>query len=323
MNSEKMKKISVVITLYNEEENIDPLIKQCKDALQDLDYELILVDDGSTDETVKEIHKYAYEQVRLSELMQNYGQSNAMAAGIEAATGEYIVTLDGDLQNDPSDIPLLLDKIEGSKFDMIAGNRANRQDGMILRKVPSRSANRMIRWLTGVKIQDYGCTLKIFRSKIAKNLGLYGELHRFIPVLAKLQGARIAQMDVKHHSRQFGVSKYGIGRTFKVVSDLILVLFFQKYLQKPMHIFGLWGTLTFAAGVAINMYMVYLKIIGEDIWGRPLLVLGLMLTLGGIQLITIGLIVEVLMRTYYESQNKKTYQIREIYEGRAKSEKLA
>ncbi|MEM8888151.1 MAG: glycosyltransferase family 2 protein [Bacteroidota bacterium] len=318
-----MCKISVVITLYNEEENIQPLLKACSDALKDISYELILVDDGSTDETVSEIHTHAYEQVKLIELMQNYGQSTAMAAGIDAAKGEFVVTMDGDLQNDPSDIPAMLDRIENSRFDMIAGNRANRQDGFILRKLPSQLANRMIRFLTGVKIRDYGCTLKIFKSKIAKNLGLYGELHRFIPVLAKLQGARIAQMDVKHHSRQFGVSKYGIGRTFKVISDLILVLFFQKYLQKPMHIFGLWGFLTFVAGVLINFYMVYLKILGQDIWGRPLLVLGLMLTLGGIQLITIGLIVEVLMRTYYESQNKKTYEIREIYEGSAKDKKMA
>lgn len=317
-----MKKISVVITLYNEEENIAELLKQCREALLDLDYELILVDDGSTDDTIAQIHVHSYEQVKLIELMQNYGQSTAMAAGIDAATGDYIVTMDGDLQNDPSDIPMLLEKIEGSKFDMIAGNRSNRKDGMILRKLPSRLANRMIRALTGVKIRDYGCTLKIFKSKIAKNLGLYGELHRFIPVLSKLQGARIAQMDVKHHPRRFGVSKYGIGRTFKVISDLILVLFFQKYLQKPMHIFGFWGFLTFIVGVVINLYMVLLKIQGADIWGRPLLVLGLMLTLGGIQLITIGLIVEVLMRTYYESQNKKTYQIREIYEGRTQEGKL-
>ncbi|MDW3651088.1 MAG: glycosyltransferase family 2 protein [Bacteroidia bacterium] len=318
-----MCKISVVITLYNEEENIQPLLKACSEALTDISYELILVDDGSTDKTVSEIHTHAYEQVKLIELMQNYGQSTAMAAGIDAAKGEYVVTMDGDLQNDPSDIPAMLERIENSRYDMIAGNRANRQDGFILRKLPSQLANRMIRFLTGVKIRDYGCTLKIFKSKIAKNLGLYGELHRFIPVLAKLQGARIAQMDVKHHPRQFGVSKYGIGRTFKVISDLILVLFFQKYLQKPMHIFGLWGFLIFVAGVLINFYMVYLKILGQDIWGRPLLVLGLMLTLGGIQLITIGLIVEVLMRTYYESQNKKTYEIREIYEGSAKDKKMA
>ncbi|MEM6801735.1 MAG: glycosyltransferase family 2 protein [Bacteroidota bacterium] len=318
-----MKKISLVVTLFNEEENIKPLLAACKQALSDIDYELILVDDGSTDETVEEIHTHAYEEVKLIELMQNYGQSTAMAAGIDAAEGEYIVTMDGDLQNDPSDIPIMLEKIEGSRYDMIAGNRANRQDGFILRKLPSKIANRMIRGLTGVKIRDYGCTLKIFRKKIAKNLGLYGELHRFIPVLAKLQGARIAQIDVKHHPRQFGVSKYGIGRTFKVISDLILVLFFQKYLQKPMHIFGLWGFLTFLVGVGINIYMVFLKLLGQDIWGRPLLVLGLMLTLGGIQLITIGLIVEVLMRTYYESQNKKTYEIRQIYEGSAQDKKLA
>ena len=192
-----MKKLSVVIPVMNEEENILPLFEQVRDALTGIDYELLLVDDGSSDNTVKEIHTYMDDRTRLVELMKNYGQSTAMAAGIDEAQGEYVVTLDGDLQNDPSDIPMLLEKIETESWDMIAGNRANRRDGMILRKIPSKIANSMIRTLTGVHIKDYGCTLKIFKSRIAKNLGLYGELHRFIPVLAALQGARITQVDVK------------------------------------------------------------------------------------------------------------------------------
>ena len=307
-----MLKLSLVIPVMNERENIQPLLQQIHDALIGISYEIILVDDGSTDGTQDEIRKYIDGRVILVELMKNYGQSTAMSAGIDQAKGEYVVTLDGDLQNDPADIPMLLDKIESEPWDMIAGNRANRQDGFILRKVPSRIANRIIRSSTGVHIKDYGCTLKIFRSQIAKNLGLYGELHRFIPVLAALQGARITQVDVKHHPRKFGTSKYGIGRTFRVVSDLILMLFFQKYLQKPMHIFGLIGSVVFTFGIGINLYMAVLKIMGQDIWGKPLLMLGILLTLGGIQFITIGIVTEVLMRTYYESQDKKAYQIREI-----------
>ncbi len=307
-----MIKLSLVIPVMNERENIAPLIEQIHQALVGISYEVILVDDGSSDGTQEEIRKYLDGRVILVELMKNYGQSTAMSAGIDQAKGEYIVTLDGDLQNDPSDIPMLLEKIESEPWDMIAGNRANRQDGFILRKLPSRIANSIIRSSTGVHIKDYGCTLKIFKSKIAKNLGLYGELHRFIPVLAALQGARITQVDVKHHPRKFGSSKYGIGRTFRVISDLTLMLFFQKYMAKPMHIFGMIGFVIFTLGIGINLYMVVLKIMGQDIWGKPLLMLGILLTIGGIQFVTIGIITEMLMRTYYESQDKKAYQIREI-----------
>jgi hypothetical protein len=197
----------------------------------------------------------------------------------------------------------------------VAGIRKNRQDGMFLRKVPSRLANYIIRSSTGVKIKDYGCTLKVFKSDIAKNLGLYGELHRFIPVLASLEGARITQVDVKHHARQHGKSKYGIGRTFRVVSDLLLMLFFKRYMQKPMHLFGNLGLLMLLAGVAISIYLLVVKILGQDIWGRPLLILGVLLLLAGIQLITVGIAAELQMRTYYESQKKKPYKIRKISSG--------
>ena len=310
-----MKKLSVVITVMNEEENVRPLIEQLIAALKGIDYEVIFVDDGSTDKTVAEIHKYATPRIKVVELRKNYGQSTAMTAGIDHSDAEFVALMDGDLQNDPADLPNLLAKIEGEDWDMIAGNRVNRKDGVVLRKIPSKTANFLIRYLTGVKLKDYGCSLKIFRRTIAENLGLYGELHRFIPVLAKLQGARITQVDVRHHARQFGESKYGIRRTTRVLSDLMLVLFFQKYLQKPMHIFGFSGLGVFIIGILINMYMLALKIGGADIWGKPLLILGLMLTLGGIQLITIGLVMEMLMRTYYESQGKKTYQVREVFTG--------
>lgn len=310
-----MPELSLVITVLNEEDNIQPLLQQIREALKAHDYEVILVNDGSTDQTVARIKQHADERTVLVNLRKNYGQSTAMAAGIDQARGTYVVTLDGDLQNDPLDIPLMLQRAKDEDWDVVAGNRANRQDGFVLRKIPSKIANALIRKLTGVYIKDYGCTLKVFKSDIAKNLGLYGELHRFIPVLAKLQGATITQMDVRHHARQFGSSKYGLGRTFRVISDLMLVLFFQKYLQKPMHIFGITGFMIFLIGMLINVYLLILKVMGEDIWGKPLLILGLMLVVGGIQLITIGLVTEVVVRTYYESQNKKAYQIREVFQG--------
>ena len=185
---------------------------------------------------------------------------------------------------------------------------------MFLRKIPSRIANALIRQLTGVHFRDYGCTLKVFRKEIAEDLGLYGELHRFIPVLAKLQGARITQVDVKHHPRRFGKSKYGIGRTFRVLSDLVLMVFFRRYLQKPMHLFGTIGFISFGIGLLINLYLVVLKIMGHDIWGKPILILGLIFLLGGIQLVTIGILAEIAVRTYFESQQKKTYNVRNVFQ---------
>jgi len=309
------KKISLVIPVMNEEDNIQPLFESIGNALSGLDYEVVMVDDGSTDKTVANIREFGSGHVKAVILQKNYGQTTAMAAGIEAADGDYIVTLDGDLQNDPSDIVSMIDKLEAENLDVVAGIRSNRKDGMFLRKIPSGIANAMIRKLTGVYLHDYGCTLKVFKKDIAKNLGLYGELHRFIPVLAQLQGANMAEMSVKHHARRFGTSKYGLGRTFKVISDLVLVVFFQKYLQRPMHLFGTAGIITFGLGVLINIYLLVLKILGEEIGGRPLLVLGITLVLGGIQLITIGIVAELIVRTYFESQDKKTYRVREVFQG--------
>jgi hypothetical protein len=208
----------------------------------------------------------------------------------------------------------MLELLKREDWDVVAGNRKNRKDGMVLRKIPSKIANALIRRMTGVYIKDYGCTLKIFRKEIAEDLGLYGELHRFIPVLAKLQGARITQVDVKHHPRKFGKSKYGIGRTFRVLSDLVLMVFFRRYMQKPMHLFGTIGFISLGFGLLINAYLLILKILGHDIWGKPMLILGLIFLLGGIQLITIGILAEIAVRTYYESQNKKTYQVRKVYQ---------
>ena len=304
--------LSIVICVYNEEPNIKPLVTQIHQALQGNRYEIIYVDDGSTDGTVQTIRSLGDEKVWLLELKKNYGQSAALAAGIDYAHGDFIVTMDGDLQNDPRDILPMLNTLKSENFDMVAGIRKHRQDGYLLRKIPSRIANYIIRLTTGVKMKDYGCTLKVFRKEAARDLSLYGELHRFIPVLASLEGARIGQMDVHHHSRKYGRSKYGINRTFKVVSDLLFMLFMKKYMSKPMHLFGTSVLLALLGGVLINFYLLYLKILGQDIWGKPLLILGVILLVAGFQLITIGILAEVLMRTYFESQKKRQYKIKSI-----------
>lgn len=305
--------LSVVIPVMNEEDNIQSLLESIRQALSRIQYEVILVDDGSTDKTKQRILEFADGHIVLVELRSNHGQSTALAAGIDYAKGQYVALMDGDGQNDPADIPFMLELLKREDWDVVAGNRRERKDGLLLRKIPSHSANALIRWLTGVNIKDYGCTLKVFRKEIAEDLGLYGELHRFIPVLARLQGARITQVDVRHHPRRAGKSKYGMGRTFKVLSDLILMVFFRRYAQRPIHLFGTIGFISFALGVLINLYLLFLKLSGQDIWGKPLLILGLIFLLGGIQLITIGILAEVSMRTYYESQHKKTYHVRRVY----------
>jgi len=308
-------KLSVVVTVYNEEENIRPLVERITEALRGMNYEIVYVDDGSEDGTIRELKTIQDERLKVVELKKNYGQSLALMAGIDHSEGEYIATMDGDLQNDPSDIPMMLRLAEEGDWDMVAGNRANRQDGVFLRKLPSRVANYIIRNAAGVKLKDYGCALKVFRAELARDLGLYGELHRFIPVLAYLEGAKITQVDVKHHARRHGQSKYGLNRTFKVISDLLLMLFFKRYMQKPMHLFGNSGMAVFFIGVLINVYLGILKILGQDIWGKPLLILGLMLVIAGIQLITIGIVVEIQMRTYFESQKKRPYKVRRLIRG--------
>ena len=307
--------ISVVITVYNEEDNIQPLLEATYSALSQIDYEVILIEDGSTDRTVAEVKKYANSRTKLIIFNRNHGQTTALAAGIDMATGEYIATMDGDLQNDPTDIPVMLQKAIDEEWDVVAGRRANRKDGFVLRKIPSKIANWVIRNTTKVYLKDYGCTLRVYKAEIAQGMGLYGELHRFIPVLAKQQGARMTEMDVKHHPRIHGESKYGLSRTFKVMSDLILMLFFQKYFQRPIHLFGGIGLISFLLGSLISFYLLILKILGEDIWGRPIMILGFILILGGIQLITTGIIAEIIVRTYFESQNKKTYTVRSVYQG--------
>lgn len=308
--------LSVVVCVYNEEDNVRPLVDQITTALQGFEFEIIYVDDGSTDDTIKNLKAIDNSHLKIVEFRKNYGQSLALMAGIDYAVGDYIITMDGDLQNDPSDIPMMLKMAQEGDWDLVTGIRKKRQDGMFLRLIPSKIANWIIRTASGVKMKDYGCALKVFRKEIAKDLGLYGELHRFLPVLAILEGAKMTEVDVKHHARQFGESKYGLGRTFKVISDLLLMLFFKKYLQKPMHLFGNMGLGMLAIGVFINLYLGVLKLQGLDIWGKPLMILGLMLVLGGIQLLTVGIIMEIQMRTYFESQQKRPYKVRKVIDKR-------
>jgi glycosyltransferase involved in cell wall biosynthesis len=308
-----MKELSVVITVMNEEDNILPLAKAIRSALDGIDYEVVFVDDGSTDATRHRIKSLPDERVVLIELKRNFGQSTAMAAGIDHATGTYIALMDGDLQNDPTDIPFMLEKLKTEEWDIVAGNRKNRKDGAFLRKIPSRIANAIIRRMTRVYIKDYGCTLKVFRRETAVELNLHGELHRFIPILASMQGASITQVDVKHHPRQFGKSKYGLARTFRVMSDLVMLVFFRKYSQKPMHLFGTLGFICLFLGAGINLYLLTLKLGGHDIWGKPLLILGMLLLLGGIQLLTIGILAEISIRTYHQASETKTYKIKKVW----------
>lgn len=308
-----MKKLSLVICVYNEEPNIKPLAEQIKSALSEIEFEAVFVDDGSTDNTRSEILNINDDRFLLVELKRNYGQSSALQAGIDQAIGDFVVLLDGDLQNDPADVPMMLKMMEESEWDMVAGVRANRKDGMFLRKIPSRIANYLIRKSTGIHMKDLGCTLKIFTRETIKSIHIYGELHRYIPALVTLEGAtRITQVDVNHRPRKFGTSKYNLSRTTRVMSDLILMVFFKKYLQRPMHFFGGIGIITLGIGVLINLYLLILKISGNDIWGKPLLLLGILLVMGGIQFITIGIIAELQMRTYFESQRKKPYRVKKV-----------
>lgn len=312
-----MRKLTLVVCVYNEEQNIKPLSAQIIAALAGIDYEVVFVDDGSKDRTCEMIRSIEDEHFILVELKRNYGQSSALQAGIDQATGEYVVLIDGDLQNDPADIPMMLKLCEEGGWDMVAGVRTNRKDGAFLRKIPSRIANYIIRKSTGITMKDLGCTLKVFTSDAIRSIHLYGELHRFIPVLLAFEGfVRLTQVDVNHRPREFGKSKYNLNRTSRVISDLILMIFFRKYMQRPMHFFGYLGFISFSAGLLINTYLLILKICGQDIWGKPIMILGLMLLLAGIHFVTIGLVAEMLMRTYYESQRKTPYRIRRVLKNR-------
>ena len=287
-------------------------MKKLRESLNNINYEIIFVDDGSNDNTIQEILSIQALNISVVAFTRNFGQTSALAAGIDHAKGEYIATLDGDLQNDPSDILIMLDHLKQNKLDIVAGRRLNRQDNY-LRNIPSKIANYLIRKLTKVEIKDYGCTLKVFKASVAKVLDLYGELHRFIPILAELQGAKIGEVPVKHHPRIYGASKYGLNRTIKVISDLLLMYFFQKYKQKPMHLFGNLGIIMFIIGSIIELYLLCMKLIGENIGTRPLFYVGILFLIAAVQFVTTGFLAELMMRTYYSASDKKPYSIAHIY----------
>ena len=310
--------LSVVVPVYNEADSIPTLVQAIADALEptQLNYEIICVDDGSVDgstEILTEIARKRHD-INLKGLIlrRNYGQTPAMAAGFESALGSVIVTLDGDLQNDPADIPLLLAKLDQG-YDLVSGWRKKRQDSALTRLLPSKMANWLIGKVTGVKLHDYGCSLKAYRAELVADMNLYGELHRFLPALAYIEGAKIAEIPVRHHARRFGKSKYGLGRTIRVLMDLFTIFFMKKFLTRPMHVFGLWGMVSFVLGMGIGLYLTIIKFVFQaNIGDRPLLIFAVLLVLTGIQLFCFGLVTELLMRTYHESQRRPIYRIRKI-----------
>lgn len=310
--------ISVIVPVYNEAPNIETLVNRLLDALRPLNrpFEIILVDDGSTDESheVFKRIKAVTPELKVLIFRRNFGQSAAMTAGFDHANGKIIVSMDGDLQNDPKDIPRLIKRLEEG-YDMVSGWRKDRKDPFISRKLPSLIANRLIGYSTGVHLHDYGCSLKAYSRDIAKNLLLYGELHRFIPILAYFYGARIAEEVVTHHPRTKGKSKYGIGRTYRVILDLMLMLFFLKFATRPLQFFGMGGGALFLSGIITGGYLTFIKLFsGQNIGHRPLLLLSAVLIISGLILGAIGLLAELVIRTYYESSGKRIYSVREILE---------
>jgi glycosyltransferase involved in cell wall biosynthesis len=308
----------VVVPLYNEEESLPHLVEQLLAALRPSGerFELVLVNDGSSDCTAEVLERLSRDIPELIGviLRKNYGQTAAMAAGFDVAQGEVIVSLDGDLQNDPADIPMLLAKLREG-YDLVSGWRHQRQDAALQRKLPSKIANRLIGRVTGVRLHDYGCSLKAYSRDVLSDMRLYGELHRFLPALAFIEGARITEVKVNHRARQFGSSKYGIDRTFRVLMDLLTVWFMKRFLTRPMYVFGFGGLIAILLSLVASSYLLAVKLMGGDIANRPLLTLAVVLGLAGIQLFCFGLLGELQIRTYHESQDRPIYRIRETLRG--------
>jgi glycosyltransferase involved in cell wall biosynthesis len=315
VTSETRPLLSIVIPVFNEEENLPLLADEIRQALdpQGVSYEVVAVDDGSTDGTWMHLENLRAQDPRwvLVGLRRNFGQTAAMSAGFDHARGDVIVTLDGDLQNDPADIPRLL--ALAKDHDVVSGWRKDRQDPFLSRRLPSTVANWFISWVTGVRLHDYGCTLKAYRRDVVENLHLYGEMHRFIPAIASWMGTSLAEVETNHRPRRFGRSKYGIARTLRVILDLITVKFLLSFATKPIHFFGLLGLFAAGIGIAIGGYLSVLKVaFGAQIGGRPLLFLGILLIVVGVQLVVMGLLGEMLVRVYHESQRKPTYMVRRV-----------
>ena len=307
--------ISIIIPVFNESESIGYLLDEVQNVMQanDLNFELIIINDGSEDNTQSVLDDLALKINKLSVILlrKNYGQTAAMSAGFDHSRGDIVVTLDGDLQNDPNDIPKLISEINKG-YDLICGWRFDRKDKLINRKIPSKIANKLIAKVTGLKLHDYGCSLKAFKREIIDDVKLYGELHRFLPVLANIEGARIKEIKVNHRSRKYGSSKYGIDRTFRVLMDLLTVWFMNKFLTRPMYGFGFVGIISILLSLAMSSYLLVLKILGNDIANRPMLMFALILGIAGVQLFCFGLLSELLIRTYHESQNRPIYRVRKI-----------
>ncbi|MCY4236047.1 MAG: glycosyltransferase family 2 protein [Cyanobacteria bacterium MAG CAR2_bin_4] len=310
--------VSVVIPLYNEADGLELLLEQLLEVMRPMGepFELVLIDDGSTDGTDERLQQLARDTPELVAVLlrRNYGQTPAMAAGFDVSRGRVIVTMDGDLQNDPDDIPRIVNRLREG-YDLVSGWRHQRQDKELSRKLPSKLANRLIGKVTGVRLHDYGCSLKAYRRELVEDMNLYGELHRFLPALASIEGARIDEIKVSHRARQFGQSKYGIDRTFRVLMDLLTIWFLQRFLTQPMHVFGFAGLLAIITSVLMSFYLLVVKLAGNDIGARPLLLLSVVLGLAGVQMFCLGLLGEMLMRTYHESQNRSIYRIRQVLRG--------
>ncbi len=310
--------LSVVVPIFNEAESLPQLVEQLLHALRPTGerFELVLVNDGSLDQTAQVLSKLSGEVPELVGVLlrKNYGQTAAMAAGFDVAQGEVIVSMDGDLQNDPQDIPLLVQKLREG-FDLVSGWRYERKDAILQRKLPSRIANRLIGRVTGVRLHDYGCSLKAYRKEVLRDMRLYGELHRFLPVLANIEGARITEVKVNHRARQHGSSKYGIDRTIRVLMDLLTVWFMNRFLTRPMYVFGFGGILAIAGSLLVSAYLLVIKLMGEDIGNRPLFTLAIVLGLAGVQAFCFGLLSELQIRTYHESQGRPIYRIRATLRG--------
>jgi len=318
--------LSVVIPIFNEKGNIDKLYHELTEALEGLerDYEVIAINDGSQDGTHKMLNELQAKDKRwhIIHFRRNFGQTAAMAAGFDAARGEIVVTIDADLQNDPRDIRKILDKFaEG--YDIVSGWRQNRKEPLFLRRIPSIIANRIISNTTGIKLHDYGCTLKAYHFDVVKSVRLYGELHRFIPALASQMGVRVAEVAVKDRARKWGSSKYGFSRTFKVILDLIAVVFLLSYFNRPLYVFGAAGFIVGAIGTLLGLYLTVFKLLTENkIGDRPLLQLAVLLMVLGVQFISTGIVADMIMRTYHEAQRKPIYYIRERRRSSAATENI-